>query len=170
MDARRGRRSNEGFYTKEKKRRRRNRREEKRKTTNIVFCNIAGVSTLSSETWEEIKKCEIIGLTETWLEAKNKKILERHLKGYNWETIAVKRIKKRGRARGGMLLAIRKEIETVRQEREEERENGEKEILMKTIKIEGKEIRIISTYMRERRRENWSCLEEEAEKTKGIPS
>ena len=34
---------------------------------------------------------------------------------------------------------------------------------MKTIKIEGKEIRVITTYMRERRRENWSCIEEEAE-------
>ena len=40
---------------------------------------------------------------------------------------------------------------------------------MKTVKIEGREIRIISTYMRERRRENWSCIEEEAEKYKGIP-
>ena len=72
------------------------------------------MSTLSNETWEEIQKCEIIGLTETWLEAKNEKFLERHLKDYNWETIAAKRIRKRGRARGGMLLAIRKEIETVR--------------------------------------------------------
>ena len=68
-----------------------------------------------------------------------------------------------------MLLAIRKKIETVSQEREEERENGEKETLTKTVKIEGKEIRIISTYMRERRRENWSCIEEEAEKHKGNP-
>ena len=41
---------NEGFYTKEKKGRRRDRREKKRKTTDIVFWNVAGVSTLSNET------------------------------------------------------------------------------------------------------------------------
>ena len=82
--------------------------------------------------------------------------------------LRVKRIKKKGRVRGGMLLAIRKEIEIVGQEREEERENGEKETLTKTIKIEGKKIRTISTYMGVRRRENWSCIEEEAEKYKGI--
>ena len=38
---------------------------------------------------------------------------ERQLRGYNWETIAAKRVKKKGRSRGRMLLAIRKEIEVI---------------------------------------------------------
>ena len=100
-----------------KKRRWRDRRKEKRKSTDIIFWNVAGAAKLSNKTWEELRKCEIIGLTETWLEAKNEKILERQLKDDNWETIVAKRIKKRERAKGGMLLAIRKEIETVGQER-----------------------------------------------------
>ena len=75
---------------------------------------------------------------------KNEKILDRHLQGYNWETITAKRIRKKGRARGGMLLAIRKEIKIVGQESGEP-ENKENEILKKTVRIEGKEIKIILT-------------------------
>ena len=82
-----------------------------RKTTDIVFWNVAGATTLSEEPWEELKEFHIIGLTETWMEAKNEKILSRHLKELNWKTIAATRVKKKGRTRGRMLLAIRKEIE-----------------------------------------------------------
>ena len=56
---------------------------------------------------------------------------------------------KKGRARDGMLLGIRKEIEIVGQESEKP-ENRENEILKKTVRIEGKEIKIILTHMRER--------------------
>ena len=69
-------------------------------------------------------------------------MLGKHLQGYNWETIAAKMIRKKGRARGGMLLAIRKEIEIVGQESEEP-ENRENEIRKKTVRMEGKEIRIV---------------------------
>ena len=37
------------------------------------------------------------------------------------------------------------------------------------MRIEGKEIKIILTYMRERRRENWTCIEVEVEENKGTP-
>ena len=160
-------RTDEGFLPQEAKKGRRDRRASDRKnTTDIIFWNVAGVSTLSRETWEEIKKFEIIGLTETWLEENNEKILDRHLQEYNWETIAAKRIRKKGRARGGMLLAMRKETELVRQKREES-DNKENEIIAKTVKIEGKDIRIIATYMREKRKEKWVGIEEEVEKNKG---
>ena len=91
MAAERIRRTNEGFYTKENKREWKDRREGRRKnSTDIVFWNVAGVTTLSKDTWEEIKEFEIIGLTETWLKEKNEKILDRHLQGYDRETIAAK--------------------------------------------------------------------------------
>ena len=49
-------------------------------------------------------------LTETWLEEKGEKILCTHLKEYNYRTIAATKANRKGRARGGPLLAARKGI------------------------------------------------------------
>lgn len=50
---------------------------------------------------------ELIGLVETW-EEEGRSISERYLRDYEVKTKFAKREKKKGRERGGLLLAVRK--------------------------------------------------------------
>lgn len=60
-----------------------------------------------------ISKFEIISLTETWIEEKLTTATEKRLpKDYIWHWIPAVRTKKRGRPAGGIVIGIRKDIET----------------------------------------------------------
>jgi hypothetical protein len=63
---------------------------------------VAVLSRKREEFWAYIRKFEIVGLVETWVEEKNWKKIEKTLpKDYKWESQWAKREKKKGRATGG---------------------------------------------------------------------
>ncbi|XP_070529775.1 golgin subfamily A member 6-like protein 6 [Cardiocondyla obscurior] len=108
-------------------------------------------------------------LLETWVEEKRWKGIERRLpKGYVWSQQWASRRNNKGRAKGGMIVGRRKEIEG---SGEENRESEREGIMVEKIKVERKIWNIIGIYMNEEEEERWDCLknwikkEEEMEKT-----
>ena len=75
----------------------------------IIFWNVAGLKKISNEGWRYINKFDIIALTETWIEEGEEDLLTSRLKNFevNWNQAT--REKKKSRAKGGILLGIRKD-------------------------------------------------------------
>lgn len=86
---------------------------EKRRL-KICFWNVAGVMNKSEDTWEYLERFDVVGLLETWLEeGKWEKIRDKMSKEFIWNNVAAEREEKRGRAKGGILVATRRDIEGV---------------------------------------------------------
>lgn len=61
--------------------------------------------------WEYIKQFNIIGMVETWIEEKRWSRAREHLpEAFRWRCQSARREKKKGRAIGGIITGIRKEI------------------------------------------------------------
>lgn len=72
-----------------------------------LFWNVAGTRNLRKEDWNFIRSHEIIGLAETW-EEEGRDISRKELKEYDIKQKFAKKDKKKGRARGGLLLTVKK--------------------------------------------------------------
>lgn len=84
-------------------------------------------------------------LMETWMEDKEwEKIRQRLLQGFEWKVQMTKREKRKGRAMGGILMGIRKDLleEGTSIEMKEER------ILMGRVKNGRKRWRIVGVYVK----------------------
>ena len=78
----------------------------------MAFWNIAGAENKDRDFWKCIEEWDIIIMCETWLEKKGwSRIRGRLPRGYRWETQMARRKNKKGRARGGMMIGMRSEIE-----------------------------------------------------------
>ena len=75
-----------------------------------ISWNIAGVRKIH-KTWNYIGKFDIILLQETWLEEGNEKeVIGKLSKDFIWKVKIATRESKKGRAKGGVLVGVRKEI------------------------------------------------------------
>lgn len=84
-----------------------------------VFWNVAGVRKKEEDFWEFLTEFEVVGLTETWIDEVGwGKLKGRMPEGWRWKSQPAKRDSKKGRAKGGIITGVRKEIE--------ERERGRK--------------------------------------------
>lgn len=122
---------------------------EKKGNIKIGFWNIAGINNKDAEFWEYITTFDIIGLTETWAEEKDRVNTEKKLPlGYKWKMQYAHREMKKGRAKGGILTGVRNEIQEKNelQEREVQREEVEQNVMERKVKIEGDIWRIITIY------------------------
>ena len=129
----------------------------------MLIWNVAGAKKKTEETWKYIRSFDIIGLTETWIEVKEKHWIHKKLQGYTVKNIPAVRLKRRGRVKGGLVLAIRKGIEVL----EEEIGNiveVKKELAAVKLRLDGKDIYYILTYMRENRNDNWNEIEKIVER------
>ncbi len=82
----------------------------------ILAWNVSGIKNKLSNFWEYIKKFEIVVLIETWVEGKEWKGWEKKLpKEYDWGRLDAQRIHVKGRAAGGILVGIRKELDMEKQ-------------------------------------------------------
>ncbi|XP_039312991.1 uncharacterized protein LOC120359478 [Solenopsis invicta] len=78
---------------------------------SIAFWNVAGLRNKDKEFWKGMERWEVMVLIETWIEEKGWKYIEGKLpKGYEWKVQWAKRRNKKGRAIGGMMLGIRREL------------------------------------------------------------
>ena len=62
---------------------------------------------MKAEDWEFVRKFDIIGLVETWEEKDKGRKAKDHMKGYKVKQKFAVRENKKGKAKGGILLAIR---------------------------------------------------------------
>ena len=141
-------------------------RKEKRVRTGKdikgIFWNVAGTATMKEGDWDYVRKFDIIGLAETWEEEDRGKKAEAYMKDYVVRQKFAIREKKRGRAKGGLLLAIRKSL--VEEMEWEEKETDE--ALAASWRKDGKKWVWGVTYMRHSRKGNYKVMEDWIENNK----
>ncbi|KAJ8678106.1 hypothetical protein QAD02_013893 [Eretmocerus hayati] len=114
------------------------RAREKCKYTTV---ELAGTRRLTEEDWTYIKKFEIVCLTETWSKNEDRQYVENQMPGYNCYFRDAIKVEKKGRASGGMLLAVKSSYETGGARAEEQ-----EEIISEEGKIDKDEWKIIGSY------------------------
>jgi len=78
----------------------------------IGFWNVAGVRGKDEEFWERIKEWDVIGLVETWVEKEEWKRWKGRVPGeFEWTIQGASKEGRRGRAKGGIWMVIRKGLE-----------------------------------------------------------
>ena len=103
------------------------RKEKKDRQIRICFWNIAGVTNKDEDTWRYLEGFDIVGLVETWMEeGRWKRVEDKLSKKFTWKCVPADREEKRGRARGGIVIAIKKRIDGVKV----------REISKRTVEIE----------------------------------
>ena len=123
----------------------------------IVGWNVAGVKNKKADFWEYIRGFDVIGLMETWIEKKEWEDLKAKLpEGWNWKCQEAERKHRKGRAMGGIITGIRKELVEIIGEREEE-----EGIQERRIETGGVIWRIINVYNREGRKETLENIKKE---------
>ena len=78
-------------------------------TLKAVFWNIAGITEEKEDIWKYLKNFEVIGLTETWMSDNQETRVQKILKEYKVKIVKAWREKKKGRLKGGILLAVKKQ-------------------------------------------------------------
>lgn len=114
-----------------------------------MFWNVAGTGNLREDDWKYIRTHEIIALTETWEEV-GKEICRKKLIGYEIKEKLARREKKKRRAKGGILLAIKKDC-GLEVEWEEEETN---EAIWARWERDGEKWTWGINYMRQTKKEN----------------
>ncbi|XP_066590571.1 trichohyalin-like [Prorops nasuta] len=114
------------------------------KGVKIAFWNVSGVANKDKEFWQKVGKWEVVCLVETWAEEKDWRRIERRVpSGYNWWAQWAERKERKGRAKGGIMIGVRREIESKRKGG-----GGEEEGIMEVeVKLGGEEWRIIAVYI-----------------------
>lgn len=108
--------------------------------------------------WEYVERFDMVGLTETWLDGKGWETLEKNLtKKFRWSYVPAMREHRKGRAKGGLAIAINKELEIVRQE-------SYGEGILESQIIYNKNWREVTVYCREIK-EVFDILEEKIKET-----
>ena len=135
-------------------------KEEKTKKKDdikILFWNIAGLKNKLNEINTFIKSFDIIGLIETWVEQKNWENVKKYLPaGWKWKYFPASRIKKKGRAIGGIVTGVRREILELQGE-----VINKQNIQERRVKLDGKTYRIMTIYSKADDEEDiWQILKE----------
>ncbi|GLV33607.1 hypothetical protein CBL_20302 [Carabus blaptoides fortunei] len=111
-------------------------------TVKMLFWNVVGMKVKDKEFWESIKGLDVNGLTETWIEKKQwNQIKEKLPNEYTCKSKHAKRIHKKGRAMGGILTGIKKNIEEI-----EIQETVTEELQERKIKLDNEIWSIITIY------------------------
>ncbi|XP_018307231.1 trichohyalin-like [Mycetomoellerius zeteki] len=93
------------------------------------------------ETWRYLENFDILGLTETWVEEERWQKLKENLpKEFEWWSIPAERESKKGRAKGGIIMAAR------RNKKEIKIEKVDKGIMEMKLELEGNSWRIFTIY------------------------
>ncbi|XP_043604622.1 uncharacterized protein LOC122577397, partial [Bombus pyrosoma] len=120
----------------------------------MCFWNVAGLVGKDKEVWEYIKAFDVVGLTETWLEESNwEKVKYRLPKEFEWKCRAARRIRKKGRAKGGIITGLRKGLKEL--EHKEMSDN----MVERKIAYKDKTFRIIVVYNQDTKG-TWKEIEE----------
>lgn len=109
-----------------------------REEWKVMFWNVAGLKKKDRDFWRGLEAWDVIVMIETWVDEKGWERVRRWLpRGYmeQW----AKRKNKKGRAMGGMIMGIRKELNEKEQETYTEKEG----IMMGGVRVGGERWKII---------------------------
>ena len=119
-------------------------RKGKGSVCKVAFWNIAGAKNKDKDFWKCVEEWDVIVMCETWLEKRGwNRVRGKLPRGFRWEVQEAKRKNKKGRARGGMMLGIRNNIE-IGKVIVEGRGEG---VIAAEINLEGKRWRIVGVYV-----------------------
>jgi len=72
---------------------------------------VAGLRDKDRNFWRDLREWDVMVLSETWVDEKGwEKIKKRLPRGYEWGVQLANRMNKKGRAMGGMLMGIRRDL------------------------------------------------------------
>jgi len=112
----------------------------------VMFWNVAGLRNKDVEFWKGLKNWDVIVFSETWVEEKSWDKVRKSLpRGFVWKTQWATRKKKKGRAKGGMIMGIRKEL----RDRGEELKTEEEGLIEGSVRIGEEKWRIIGVYVKD---------------------
>jgi exonuclease III len=78
----------------------------------IVFWNVAGIKNKENEFWKYLGEFDVVGLVETWVEEKGWERLEKRMpREFEWKCQYAERESKKGRAKGGIIMGVKKGLE-----------------------------------------------------------
>jgi len=140
----RGRESSKFYKSQEVETRKR--RGGRHRIDKIIFWNVAGIKKKMGDRdfWDYITKYDFISMIETWIDSKGWEIQRDRLPNtHNWKCSYATKIKKKGRARGGIIIGIKKNW---RDEGTELIKKKEKGFVWSKISKNGKITNIISVY------------------------
>jgi len=84
--------------------------EREKRYRRLLFWNVMGIGRQDMEFWNYIARKDYICLNETWLEEKGWSRIKKNLPDtHRWEYETAKRNKKKGRAKGGFIIEIKKD-------------------------------------------------------------
>jgi len=111
---------------------------------SIAFWNVAGLRNKDKDFWKGLERWDVMVLIETWVEGKDwGRIRDRLPDGYDWRIQEARRKNKKGKAIGGMVLGIRKDL-IVRDREEVERMEG---IIVGKVKGKKGILRVVGVYV-----------------------
>ena len=119
--------------------------KEKKNFLKILFWNVAGLLNKDKEFFKYLREFEVICLTETWVGGNSWDKLRKNLPAeYIWRCLPAKKLKNKGRAKGGIVTGVRKEIDE-----KESREDEEFNLTENKVTLNGKKFRIFTVYMQD---------------------
>jgi len=84
--------------------------ERKKSYRRLLVWNVMGIGRQDMEFWKYIARNDYICLNETWLEEKGwSRIKKNLLDTHRWEWETAKKNKKKGRAKRGFIIGIKKD-------------------------------------------------------------
>lgn len=119
--------------------------EAKKGIYKIAFWNVAGLGNKDREFWEGLKEWEVILMSETWVDKKGwERVKERLPKGYSWEAQWARRVSKKGRTMGGMMMGVKKKFRVDRGESIREMER----VMVRKLCFGGEWWRVVGVYVK----------------------
>lgn len=116
---------------------------EEEKGWRIGFWNVAGLRNKDEDFWAGLRKWEVIVLLETWMNEKGWRGIKRKLpRGYVWGLQWTEKNKK-GKAMGGMVMGIKREIV----EKGKGIETGKEGMIVGRVKVGDQSWRVVGVYV-----------------------
>lgn len=110
----------------------------------IGFWNVAGLDNKDTQFWDYIKKFDIIGMTETWIEEKRWTGLKDYLpEDFRWKCQHAKRERNKGRAMRGIITGVKKDI---KEEDEDDMEKHIEEVQIRKVRIGNNKWNLVTAY------------------------
>lgn len=123
----------------------------------MCFWNVAGIMNKDKEVWEYLRTFDVIGRTETWTEeSKWERVKHRLPKEYDWKCTAARRGGKKGRANGGIITGVNKNLKEI------EYKEITDDIVERKIRYKERTYRIVVVYNCDTKR-TWNEIEENVE-------
>ena len=123
----------------------------------VAFWNVTGLLSKDEGFWEEVKKWDVVMLSETWIDEEDWKKVKRKLpKGYKWRLQEAKEDKIKGKKKGRMVSGVRNEL--LRKKRVDAGFEETEGTITRMVKIGKRKVRIVGVYRRRGEVEGWNVI------------